>query len=247
MQRMARIVLVMQLGISLSLGTACTGTKVTPGQPVRSGIYRVGPPDTLRITVLPAPEMQQTVTVRPDGNISFDLVGDIPASGRTVEEIAADIEGRISRFKRDARVTVYLAGARSTAITILGEVPRQTTIALTRQTRLIEAIGQVGGWTARAAASRTRIVRTLGEKPGVYSANLKHIIKGDLRTNYMLQGGDIVVVPPTYFARVGYAVAQLLFPLTSLFSLGKSAAGTAVMIQTGGASAAIGAGFQAVQ
>ncbi len=215
------------------------GCRATYGNPTVSDpttVYRVGPPDSLLITVLPEPLISRSVMVRPDGMISFDLVGDVPAAGRTPTEIAKDVEQRIARYKRDASVTVFLAGSASTTVTILGEVPRQTTFPLPRETRLIEVIGAVGGWRPSAAASRIRIIRTKGGEPEVFGANLDAIIRGDMRTNHLLRGGDIIYVPMNISAAIGRAVAKALSPVTALFSLGRAGNQAAVMVQGGGFS-----------
>ena len=120
---------------------ACATSEGPPPPPV-SQPYRIGPPDQLHVTILPEPLIERTVVVRPDGMISIDLVGDIPAAGRTAQEVADDIQLRISRFKRDASVTVALSESLSTEITVLGEVTRPSTFPLSRETHLIEALGQ---------------------------------------------------------------------------------------------------------
>ena len=96
--------------LTASLGCAYSGETISTSRVDTA--YRVGPPDLLDITILPDPVIEREVVVRPDGMISVDLVGDIPAAGRTTEEIAADVEARIGRFKRDARVTVARSPAR---------------------------------------------------------------------------------------------------------------------------------------
>ena len=126
------------------LAVACTTPGVAPPM-ASSQPYTVGPPDELRVSVLPEPEIQREVIVRPDGMISVDLIGDIPAAGRTTSEIAADIEKRIARYKRDARVTVALKASLSSQVTVLGEVVRPMTFPLARETRISEALGMVGG------------------------------------------------------------------------------------------------------
>jgi polysaccharide export outer membrane protein len=199
---------------------AGTGSGQPPGPEVRS--YRVGPPDQLRVTIIPDPVIEREVVVRPDGKISIDLVGDIAASGRTTEEIAADIQTRIGRYKRDAQVTVALAAALSDQITVLGEVNQPSTFPLARQTRLVEAIGTVGGPTTFAAKGRIRLIRTQEGQTRVYTVNLKAIEKGNLSTNYVLQGGDLVVVPPGVMASIGYAVQAVLFPFQQIFGFGAS-------------------------
>lgn len=204
---------------ALLLGTACASTtSVAP--PAETQPYRIGPPDRLLISILPDPAIERTVTVRPDGMISIDLVGDIPASGRTAEEVAADIQTRIRRFKRDAAVTVALAQSLSTEITVMGEVGGNKTFPLQRETRLVEALGQVGGVTIYAAKDRIRVIRMEDGKTRIYYANLDAIEKGDLSTNYMLQGGDIVIVPPSRSAKIGYAVQAFTFPIQQILGFG---------------------------
>lgn len=216
----------------LALGlSACTSTAGPPPAAEAGRPYRIGPPDQLVITVLPAPEIQRAVTVRPDGMISIDLVGDIPAAGRTPDEVANDIEGRISRFKRDAVVTVALTQSLSTEITVLGEVGRPSTFPLDRETRLVEAIGMVGGPRAYAAKDKIRIIRFVDGQTKIYVTDLSAIERGDLSTNYLLQGGDVVVVPPTRMARIGYAIQSVLFPIQKIFGFGGSM--TRVMVSGG--------------
>jgi polysaccharide export outer membrane protein len=213
---------------ALALALAATGcstpTAVNPPPAPEMLPYRVGPPDRLEITILPDPAIQRFATVRPDGMISIDLVGDVPAAGRTTEEIAADIETRIGRFKRDARVTVALGAALSSEVTVLGEISRPATFPLSRQTRVVEAIGTVSGTTIFSNKDSIRLIRYVEGKPVIYTVDLDAIQNGDLRTNYVLQGGDLIYVPPTLLARFGYAMKALLFPFQDLISLGATAA-----------------------
>ena len=206
------------LFLALTL-TACSSPSGAPPGP-QTLAYRVGPPDHLQITILPEPLIEREATVRPDGMISVDLIGDVAASGRTTEEIAADIESRIVRFKRDARVTVALGAALSSEVTVLGEVGRPSTFPLSRQTRVVEAIGTVGGTGVYAATSRLRLIRTAEGKVQVYTVNLSAIQKGDLRTNYLLQGGDIIYAPPGVMASIGYGLQAILFPFQQLLGFG---------------------------
>jgi polysaccharide export outer membrane protein len=199
--------------------TACSSTGGPPPGP-QTMAYRVGPPDQLRITILPEPLIEREVVVRPDGMISVDLIGDVPAAGRSTEEISEDIQNRISRFKRDARVTVALYAALSTEVTVLGEVGRASTFPLARQTRVVEALGTVGGTGVYAATSRLRLIRTAEGKTQVYKVDLAAIQNGDMRTNYLLQGGDLIYVPPGVMASIGYTLQAVLFPFQQLLGFG---------------------------
>ena len=216
--RLASLALALPFAAGLS---ACTGTSGAPPGPQVTA-YRVGPPDQLHITILPEPVIERDVIVRPDGMISIDLIGDIAAAGRSTEEIAGDIETRIGRFKRDARVTVSLVAALSSEITVLGEISRPSTFPLSRQTRVVEALGTVGGTTVFSNSDNIRLIRTQDGKTSVYKVDLDAIQRGDLRTNYLLQGGDLVYVPPGLMASLGYAVQAALFPFQQLLGFGGS-------------------------
>jgi len=220
--------------LPLLLALALLGACATPGAnpPAPEAVqYTVGPPDQLQITILPEPVIERTVVVRPDGMVSVELIGDVPAAGRTVEEIAQDIEKRISRFKRDADVTVSLQASLSTEITVLGEVNRPSTFPLSRETRIVEAIGLVGGTRTFAAKSRIRVIRPSGGSTQVYSVSLNAIENGDLSQHLPLQAGDVVIVPPTVMASIGYKISEVLFTFTQILGFGGNVTTT---VMTGG-------------
>ncbi len=215
--------------LALGGGAGCSyNLAAPPPKPDVTGSYRVGAPDQLTVTVLPDPPITEKVVVRPDGMITIQLIGDVPAGGRTLDEISADVEQRISRFKRGARVTIALEDARSTDVTVLGQIAKPQTFALTKETRAAEAIGVVGGPTIFASSRNIRVIRSGGGEAAVYKVNLNAIQAGDLSTNILLAPGDIVYVPPTVWARVGFAVNSLLFPIQPLLGIATGVAANVV-------------------
>jgi polysaccharide export outer membrane protein len=224
-QRQAWIALVSLVWLALGCQTTPTAPPAVRGYEN----YRVGAPDRLSVNILPDPVITRDVVVRPDGMISIDLIGDVPASGRTVDEIARDVEKRVARFKRGASATVAVAEARSTAVTILGEVRGNQTFPLLKETRVIEAIGMAGGTAPFASLRRVRVIRSQGSETSVMRVDLKAIQSGDLATNLVLMPGDVVYVPPTLLARFGYAVQAVLFPFQPLLGVATSVAGNAIL------------------
>lgn len=200
---------------------ACATTLAPPPVSDPPPPYVVGAPDRLAIEVLPEPELTLEATVRPDGMISVPLIGDVEAGGRTVEQISDDIEQRMAKFKRGAQVTVMLAAAVHTDITVMGEVIKTSSFPLVRDTRVVEAIALVGGPTAFAWNSKIRVIRTMDGETQVHHVDLTKIRKGDQTTNMMLKPGDIVYVPPTILARIGYAINALLFPFQPLLGVAR--------------------------
>ncbi len=192
---------------------ACSSLPVAgpPAAPPISS-YIVGAPDQLLVNILPEPQIVREVRVRPDGMISIDLVGDVQAAGLTPFEIAQTIQQEIRRFKRNAEVSVSLVSSTSRYVTIYGEVGAPGVFALDSQTRIAEAIGRVGGPRPFASLNGVRIIRTDGSSAETIDVRLGDIQKGDLSTNFVLARGDLIVVPPTLLARIGYAMQMLLFP-----------------------------------
>lgn len=209
------------------LGLVGCSYKLTTPPSIAYPDYRVGAPDQIEVTVLPEPRIQQQVTVRPDGKITVELVGDVQAGGRTTQDIADEIERRVARFKRGAVVTVSLVATQSPAVTVLGEVRGPTTFALVRQMRVAEAIGMVGDITPFANDDSVRVIRS-GEKTKVIMVDLDAIRAGDMATNIQLYAGDVVYVPPSLLARIGYAIQLVLFPFQPLFGVANSVGGNLI-------------------
>ncbi len=215
--RAVRIVAALALSLPSMLACARPNPTAPPVAPPIEG-YVVGAPDELRIHILPEPEIERDVLVRPDGMISIDLIGDVQAGGLTPTQIAASIQEKIARFKRDASVSVTVLDSPSQFVTIYGEVTTPGTFSLSAETRVSEAIGQVGGTRPFASLNKVRIIRTDGSDTKVLRVRLKDITNGDLATNFVVEEGDLIVVPPTGLARVGYAMQMLLFPLQPVLS-----------------------------
>jgi polysaccharide biosynthesis/export protein len=222
------------LGAALALAAlasvACATPPVMPPPAVQYETYRTGAPDVLDVNILPEPVIQEQTLVRPDGMITVQLIGDVQAGGRTLKEISEDIQGRIGKFKRGARVTVSLVAAKSSSVTVLGEVRSPGTFQLVKETRIAEALGNMGGLTTFAKQGSIRVIRTSTGEPMVFVVNMAAIQAGDMSTNVEVQGGDVIYAPPTLWARFGYAVNAALFPFSPFMRVITSWAGAAIAL-----------------
>jgi polysaccharide export outer membrane protein len=201
--------------------TACFGPTGRPGAPAIDAEYHISPPDTLRITVRPEPIVEREVVVRPDGRISFDLIGDVDVRGRTVPDVRLEIANRLKEFIVQPDVTVELMRSESRTFYILGEVSRPGAYPLIGDVTALYALGMAGGPTRFASQDSSRLVRPSSEGELVYPVYFESMTQhGYGGTNYMLQPGDVVYVPPNGFARVGYALGVVFFPLQQILGLG---------------------------
>jgi len=209
------------------LGAGCASTP-KPEPAANLGIYHVGAPDVLAVTILPDPIVTETAVVRPDGLITIQLIGDVQAAGRTPNEIASEVEERIGRYKRGARVTVAVSKAESSTVTVLGEVRTPSRFPIVKLTRVTEALGAVGGPTPFASVSGIRVLRPTPNGTVVQPVDFSAIRDGDMTTDFALQGGDIVYVPPTLLAKIGYVVQQIFFPFQPIIGVSQAAGGTLI-------------------
>jgi len=158
--------------------------------------YRIGPEDVLQISVWKEDDLDRKVLVRPDGGVSFPLVGDIQVSGRTPLEVQDEIRSRLERYIPDAEVTVAVDKISGYTVFVLGEVQNPGQFTLGRYVDVVQALTLAGGTTPYASESKIRILRRQDGREVVYRFSLADIKRGrGTERNIILQSGDVVVVP----------------------------------------------------
>jgi polysaccharide export outer membrane protein len=159
--------------------------------------YIIGPDDVLAVNVWKEPEISKTLPVRPDGNISLPLIGDLMASGNTAAQLQSNIKQRLLTYLSDPEVAVSVQEARSHKFNIVGEVAKPGSYLVTSPMTVLDAIALAGGLRDFARASKIYILRLNQDGSRVrLPFNYKHVIKGnDLNTDVQLQPRDTIVVP----------------------------------------------------
>jgi polysaccharide export outer membrane protein len=188
MQKSIRALLTTILLLSQSLQVALAGTP--------DDAYRIQPGDVLEISVWKEEGLIRTVLVRPDGGMSFPLVGDIQAAGESVERLSETITARLSKYIPDPVVTVSMQQLSGNKIYVVGKVARPGEYVANSYVDVVKAIAMAGGMTTFAAVNKIKIVRRLGENLEAYPFRFSDIEDGkNLEQNIILRSGDIVVVP----------------------------------------------------
>lgn len=209
------------LVLPLLLGACAPTVTLQPGGPPESEAYRVAAPDVLAIRVGPEPGIVRELVIRPDGFISFDLVGDVEVEGKTIEEIRGDLTARLRDYLVAPDVSVGLTTSNSRKYFVFGEVGTKGAFPLIGRVTVLEAFGGAGGGTMFAALRSARLVRPTEEGGQVYAIDLYAItMRGDETTNYELQPDDVIYVPPNISARIGYALQVVFFPFQQILGLG---------------------------
>ncbi len=158
--------------------------------------YRIGPEDVLHISVWKEKDLDRKVLVRPDGGVSFPLVGDIQVSGRTPLEVQDEIRSRLQRYVPDAEVTVSVDKISGYTVFVLGEVNNPGQFTLGRYVDVVQALTLAGGTTPYASERNMQILRRQDGREVTYRFDFRDIKRGrELEQNIILQSGDVVVVP----------------------------------------------------
>ena len=167
-------------------------------------IYRIGVDDVVQVSVWKSPDLSVTVPVRPDGMISVPLVGDVQAGGLSPEEVARNVELLLAEYLREPKVAIIVSDLNSheylSRIRITGSVSQPSSITYRQGMTVLDAILAAGGTTEFASPNKTKLYRRDDESTKMYDIKLQNILsKGDLRTNYALQPGDVISVPERTF------------------------------------------------
>jgi polysaccharide export outer membrane protein len=164
----------------------------TPEEPA----FRIGPEDVLEISVWKEEGLRKDVLVRPDGGLSFPLVGDLQAAGKTVEEVRAELAKRLEKYIPDPVVSVLLQRVVSNKIYIIGRVAKSGDYPAGRYVDVLQALSMAGGLTPFADEKDIKVLRREGGTQRVFPFDFKAVSRGEkLEQNIRLQGGDVVVVP----------------------------------------------------
>jgi polysaccharide export outer membrane protein len=165
------------------------------GPAVDSANYVIGAEDRIQVTVWKEPNLSATLPVRPDGNISLALIGDVPAAGFTPMQLAADITVRLKKFVTDPVVDVSVLGVNSKRAYMIGEVMHVGPFNISPGMTILQAIATAGGLTPYANLKHIYILRgDPGKQKKIAFDYTKAVKKGDMQGISLLPG-DTIVVP----------------------------------------------------
>lgn len=173
--------------------------------------YTVNFGDILDVSVWQWPDLKDPeIYVRPDGKISFPLVGDVEAVGRTLTEIDNDLTQRLTDYIKSPEVSVSIKRFGGKKIIVLGEVRGPGVYAPTGRSTLLEVVALAGGFGPNAVSSSVIVVRGDPTNAHAISCDLRRALKqGDLSQNIAVEPNDIVYVPRRFISSVTDLVGQI--------------------------------------
>jgi protein involved in polysaccharide export with SLBB domain len=186
--------------------------------------YVVQPPDELELRCALVPEVnKQRQRVRPDGKISFEVLGNFDVAGKTPEEISTEVGKRIKELYTlpgdhavDVRVAVFASHLYYVTGMVSRPGPRNYTGRDSTLTAITEAQPNPLAWQRRVLVVRPSAQE--GTEPFIFEIDYKKMtIEGDTRKDVLLQEGDIIYVPPTVLAAFGLLLEEFISPVARAF------------------------------
>jgi polysaccharide export outer membrane protein len=171
---------------------------------LRDAPYRLQPSDVLEVQYRYTPEMNQTLTLRPDGYVGLTLLGEVKLAGLTVDEARAAVLELARTRLRDPDVTLLLKDFVKPYFIVNGEVGRPGQFELRGRVTSMQAIALAGGF--RNTAKMTQVVlfrRISAEIAETKILNLKEMMKGkNLIEDVEIQPGDMLLIRQNNISKI---------------------------------------------
>ena len=175
-----------------------------------SGRYRITPGDVLEFRFPFVPELDQAITVQPDGFISLKEIPDIRVQGQTLVEVKETVRTAYEAVVREPVFTVSLTQFEKPYFIASGQIKTPGRYELRGATTVTQALAFAGGTLAGADLSQVLLVRRYGEDVEIKEVDVQRMLaKRDLSEDPLLRPGDMLVV--------GKSVIGKLSPLLGVF------------------------------
>lgn len=166
-------------------------------RPIVKTEYLIGVGDALDISVWKIPDLSAKTIVRPDGKISFPLIDDVQAYGKTLVELDEELTDRLSKYVRDPQVSIMLVTIgeeekkKVTFIsgfisTFLEERPEVSVIVKRFGSRRVTVLGEVNSPGIFEILGNAKLLDAIGYARDFTDVAVKDnvfIIRGDITAN----------------------------------------------------------------
>jgi len=182
---------------------------------------RLAPGDVIDIKFFTAPELNESQTIRPDGRIALQLVGEVDVEGRSPQELSDELSRLFAPHLKKPDVTVIVRSFEGRRVFVGGEVKLPGMIPMPGQMTALEAIMYAGGFEPLTAALKNVVViRYIGNQRYGAALDMHAAIKGKENAEvFYLEPRDIIYVPRTKIVRVAQWIDQHINQLVPMLGI----------------------------
>jgi polysaccharide biosynthesis/export protein len=200
------------LALSAALMLAAAALQAQTAAPAASGSslqleqryprYVVQHADVLLLSFPVSPELNQTVTVQPDGYINLQDAGSVHIQGETIPEVRESIRKAYAGILNDPIVNVDLKDFQKPFFTVNGQVVKPGQYELRDNITVAEALAVAGGISVTTGKTQVFLYRHEGSMFHVEKVDLRNMANGkDANEIPYLRPGDMVYVPEKAIAK----------------------------------------------
>ncbi len=186
--------------------------------PALQGVYVLRGGDVVSVNVFREPDLSvQNIAIGPDGTIALPLAGTLSASGRTNDQLAAEIAERLyAAGLRNPDVSVNVAEFNSHLVTVEGGVAEPGVYPFAPGAKLSSALALAKGPSRVAKLREVVIFRTAEAEVSVAKFDYQAVRQGTM-IDPVLEPGDRVVVGISGLSQAWQDAIQAI-PVFALFT-----------------------------
>ena len=183
--------------------------KVSNEEVMRPPHVALVPGDVLEVKFFYTPDLNELQTVRPDGKIALQLIGEVEAEGKSPAKLRDELKDLYTPHLKTPEIAVIIRSFYDRRVYVGGQVMEPGIVEMPGTMTLLEAIMQAGGFDIREAEVRNVVVirHRNGQRYG-QSIDLKSALTGEEVQPFYLEPKDIVYVPQTTIAKVDQWIDQ---------------------------------------
>ena len=193
--------------------TVAPATDLEP-RPEPVPLLNLGPGDGLDFKFFNTPELNDSQTVRPDGKITLQLIGEVMVQGKTPEELRAELIRLYIPALKNPEVVVIVRSLSDRRVYVGGEVNKPGIIPMPSRLTALEAIIEAGGFKMDTAKLKSVVI--IRQREGKLRGSLIDFSgtpNGEAGPPIYLQPRDIVYVPETAIVKVDRWVDQYIYKI----------------------------------
>ncbi len=182
---------------------------VPEAEAITSSNVALRPGDEVELKFYYTPELDITQTVRPDGKISLQLLGEIDVQGKSPSGLREELLKLYVPHLKKPEIAVIVRSLLNRRVYVGGQVITPGVIEIPAEVDVLQAVMQAGGFIfPEAEVKNVIVIRHKSGQRYAYSVNLDGALKGEATQPFYLQPQDIVYVPRTKITKLDQWVDQ---------------------------------------
>jgi polysaccharide biosynthesis/export protein PslD len=174
--------------------------------------HRLAAGDDVELKFLFNPELNDKLTVGPDGRMTAPLLGPVQASGLTIAAFTQTLEKDYAPKLRVPTVDVVVRLYASSRFYVGGEVKSPGVLPLTGPIDVLQGVVMAGGFLSTARADEVVVIRRRADNvPMLRTVNVsRYAGQASAADDFPLQPSDVIYVPKSNIAEFDQFVDQYL-------------------------------------